>query len=166
MSKTDPEPEVEEEEEEKLPAPVKPKPQVGEEEIEALPEESIFVPAEILEKAPPEVRRSIEAFFAMMSHGPIPNPVTAKLVEKFTPEHISFLLQSQDRDTEHEYGALASGRRYQLVCLILGAALFVFLVLYLSGSNPDLLERLITLLMGLVGGFGGGFAFGSRNKKT
>jgi hypothetical protein len=163
MSETGPEPEVEKKEKEKFPAPVEPKPPVAEEEIEAL-EESI-VP-EILEKAPPEVRRSIEAFFAMMSHGPIPNPVIAKLVEKFTPEHITYLLQSQDRDTEHEYKALASGRRYQIVCLSIGVALFIFLVTYLSNSNPDLLERLITLLVGLIGGFGGGFAVGSRHKKT
>ncbi len=154
------------EEEERLPARVSSG--SAQKEIErdsAILEEESVVPA-ILEKAPPEVRRSMEAFIAMMSQGPIPNPVIAKLVEKFTPDHIAYLLETQDRDTEREYKALASGRRYQIACLLIGVGLFVFLVVYFSSSNPDLLEKLVALLVGLIGGFGGGFALASRGEKT
>jgi hypothetical protein len=56
-----------------------------------------------LEKTPPEVRRSLEAFVGMMSSGPMPNPVMTKLAEKFTPEHIAYLLESQDRDADREH---------------------------------------------------------------
>ena len=100
----------------------------------------------------------------MMSQGSVPNPVMVKLVDKFTPEHITLLLRSQDRDAEREHKSLTTGRIYQIVCLVIGVALFAFLVWFLSGSNPDLLEKLVTLLVGLIGGFGGGFALGSRRR--
>jgi hypothetical protein len=43
--------------------------------------------------------------------------------------------------------------------LAVGIAVFVFLVFQFADSNPDLLEKLVTLIVGLVGGFGGGVAY-------
>jgi len=50
--------------------------------------------------------------------------------------------------------------RYLLTTLVLiVVAMMAFLVVQLAPTNPDLLDKLVTVLVSFVGGFGGGYGF-------
>jgi hypothetical protein len=124
--------------------------------------ELLPIDPELLEKASPELQRFMHTSFGMMMRGgPMPDPVAAKLIDKFSDDHVKYFLESQDRDTEREYRDAQRKRWFSLMYIILGLSLFAFLVIRLGGPpNPDLLEKLIYAIGGFICGLAGGYGYG------
>lgn len=118
-----------------------------------------------LESAPPEVRRRIAEFLSSATISPdtpLVDPVTAKLVDKLDSEHLTYFLQALERDAELAYQDTQRIRLYNLILILVGSAMFTFLVRFLADTNPDLLRDLIILLVAFIGGFSGGIIYTRR----
>lgn len=114
--------------------------------------------SELPSDMPKPVRRVITQFMGEMRRS---GPVASPLMEKLTSEHIDQLIELTNEDSKLEYRDAQQRRKYSIVYSLIGSALFVFLVIYLSSSNPDLLEALIGYLIAFLGGLGGGYGIKS-----
>jgi len=120
------------------------------------------IPSEVLEHLPPEQRQQlITAITTMLSVGPMPNPIAAKM----TSTHISKVLDLQEQEMSYTFKDKRDSRLQStivfLAVLVLGV--MVILVLALNGHDSTLKE-LIPIGAGLAGGFGSGFAVGRRSR--
>jgi hypothetical protein len=112
--------------------------------------------ADVLSGLPKGVRRTVELFMTqMIRSGATPSPFW----DKVTPEHVPLLIDSMDRTEKLNSENEQKGRVFSLVYCALGIGLLVFLVVYLGSSNPDLLEKVITIGLGFIGGFGSGYGY-------
>lgn len=122
----------------------------------------VVVPAQLLEKLPPETREQIESFLAMSTYaGPMPNPIASKI----TDEHITQLIDLQSKELDHR--GTESGRRYEdrdkqrqwlLRLAIVAVAGFLVLVLSLAfAGHSDLVIELVKAAVIFAGGSGAGY---------
>jgi hypothetical protein len=118
---------------------------------------------EVMDSMPPEVKRSFQAFMAMFtrSSGPRPNP----LFEKFTESHIDKYLDMVRSDDEHEYMLRSTNRWFYLLYAVLVLVIFIIGIVYLLPRDKDLLVQLITLIVILGGGIGGGYGLSKRHSQ-
>ncbi len=116
--------------------------------------------AELLEDLDlPEEAKKVVQFGMQMQRfsGQLPNPIH----EKITAEHINQILELSKSEDEHQFQYAKSGRLMNFIVILVVAGLFIFLVVYLSKDNPDLLEDIIKVAVGLIGGFGAGYGYKS-----
>ena len=132
----------------------------GEEEsADVPPEESPEGLSQFLEGVPPEFRRVLKTSVQLfMARGrPEHETLYGKIVDKFGPEHVTYFLESAYREAEL---AFKDAQRARLVRLVWGsiiASLFVFLVVFLSRDDSNLLKDILTAVVLLAGGFGAGY---------
>lgn len=117
-------------------------------------EKSSPIEPEILKNLPPDVRKAVE-FSLQAFSGPVFHPITKKITEA----HIDKLLDQTEKDSEREFRDTQSSRKYGFGAFLVICALFVFITIYLTHIDKDLYRDVFKVLVGLVGGFGGGFAF-------
>ena len=111
---------------------------------------------------PKPVLKSAEMFMAqMVRSGSMPSP----FLEKVTPEHVTQVIESNDMETKLTIEDRQKCRYFNVVYIILGLVALGFLVLTLQGSNPDLLEKLITIVLSFVGGMGAGWGLARRRSQ-
>ena len=118
-------------------------------------DDNLTLEPEVLKNLPPEVKKilfSLQAF-----SGPVFHPVTKKINEA----HIDKLLDQAEKDSDRDFKDRTSTRRYSFAGFIVICLLFVFITYYLTSIDKDLYRDVIKVLIGLIGGFGGGFAFKS-----
>ena len=126
---------------------------------EASGEEVDNLEQDVLADIPKPVLHRLEMFMGqMIRSGSIPSPFW----EKITPEHVSQVIESNDLATRLTIEDRQKCRYFNVVYIILGLAALGFLVLTLQGSNPDLLEKLITITLSFVGGMGAGLGLARR----
>ena len=121
------------------------------------------IEAEFLEKLPPEARKVVEIGMSMQRIGPMQNPIMGKINE----EHIDKILEISAKDDERSFLDAKESRKYTLFYVGIFAAVFIFLTVFLVGSNTEVYRELIKLIAVFFGGFGGGFGVKSyidRNK--
>ena len=112
-----------------------------------------------LASLPKPVRESVEMFMGqMIRSGSMPSPFW----EKITPEHVTQVIESNDMATRLTIEDKQKCRYFNVVYIILGLVALGFLVLTLKGSNPDLLDKLITIALSFVGGMGAGWGLARR----
>ncbi len=117
--------------------------------------------AEIIEKAPPEVRESLREVFGMVrSIGPAPHP----LFSKFDTSNINTYLENIRRDDEHEYKLKSTNRWFYLIYAILLLIALGLAIAYLSNKDRDLLLTLLQIFVGIAGGIGAGYGIAKRNE--
>jgi hypothetical protein len=125
-----------------------------EEQKDQDPDQPLTLEPEVLKKLPPEVRKLVE--FSLQSFSaPVFHPITKKINEA----HIDKLLDQSEADSTREFKDRTSSRRYSFAAFVVVCVLFVFLTYYLTTVDKDLYRDVVKVLIGLVGGFGGGFAF-------
>lgn len=126
---------------------------------EILSEEDIFPFApELLEGAPPQLRRAIQMGFSMMrSVGPAPSPLVSAIGKVLTSEHLTTVIESAKRSEELGYSNAQRVRWTNLLYLIVVLIFAGFALWILKDSNPDLLERLVVIAATLAGGLGAGY---------
>ena len=121
-------------------------------EVDALVE---LIGEETFEHVPPESRgritRSISIFTSI--GGERFNP----LFRRLSPEHISAMLESSERNAEREHSSQASARRYQFLYFLIGLLAAVGLIVFFSLTDDKVtLTTVIVAILGFVGGFGVG----------
>lgn len=126
----------------------------SEEEHATLPEEI----AQVLEKVPKEedrntIRQMLISQFSMISRVS-PEYDVAK---KVTPEHITKMLDTQDRAMEKTFKDKSQRRIFTFCVALLSSAVLIALVVLLK-DKPELMEKIVTIafsgLLGAAGGYG------------
>lgn len=125
---------------------------------ESEPEETEEVIEEVLEAVPPQHRKTIERMmvssFRMQSISP-----EAKMMEKVTEQHIDKFLDTSKETMEKEYQEKAHRKIYTAVLAIFGMA-FLLAVILILRDNPDVMEKVIYTVGGVIVGALGGYGFG------
>lgn len=126
-------------------------------------EENEAIGAEILDDLPPEVKKMVEMGFSMQRYsGSMPNPLLSKLNEK----HISDIIDIGKQEETNTYKDSQSNKVYNLLYVLLGIGVFVFLLVFLVGKDKDLLMEILKIIVIFGGGFGGGIGYKTYlNKK-
>ena len=113
------------------------------------------IPQEILDQIPEPARTQIiETMVGVISTGPMQNPI----VNKITSEHITQIINNNESQSQRTYEAQNTGRKYSLGYALLGSLLLSAFAYITIPSNPEffeqILETIITLVIGGVGGWG------------
>ena len=116
-----------------------------------LPEEF----AEVLQKVDPQTRGQIERImvsqFSMVSRL---SPET-EVMKKVTPEHITAMISTQDEAMKRTFKENSEKRWFSIGLAAMLCGMFVFVILALK-DTPDVMEKIIYAVGGvIVGGFGG-----------
>lgn len=130
-----------------------------EEEIEEIPEEL----HEVLESVPPKQRKVIErSLMTIQMAGNIASPESA-VMKKITEEHITEYLEGAREEMRNSYEERKSNRWFLLAVVIASMIFFVVIILILK-DNPNIMEKVIYTLGGVIAGAFGGYGIG-KNKR-
>jgi len=108
---------------------------------------------DILEDMPPEIKKRFLSF----SMGSISRSILSPFESKINEKHIDKILELSDKDNERLYKDTQHSRKFRLIYLLIGVALFVFLTLFLVGKDTELFKEVIKLFVVFVGGMGTGY---------
>lgn len=108
------------------------------------------------------VTRAVSFFTSTFSIGPQPNP----LISKFNDQHITKMLDQIQSDSIRSYESRKSERRYNVFYFsaVLGALLLV--LIHFQSRDPELLNTILQILLGFVGGFGAGYGYKSLRRDS
>lgn len=129
------------------------------EDDEADPDTSEIV--EAFKELPPQERKMVSSLFARFTSGPAPSPISKHI----TPEHISKLIENDERDNERQFQAALVAEATKRWAM--GAVLaLVVIVLAYAGITKDkeLSEKVITAGLAALGGFGVGYAVAKQSE--
>lgn len=117
---------------------------------------------EVLESVPPEHRKVIEKMMISSSiqMRSISSPETA-VMKKLTPDHISKYLDGAELEMKNSYAEKFHRKIFTFLTMIVAMVFFVLLVLLLK-DNPDIMEKIIYTVGGVVIGAFGGYGFGKN----
>lgn len=109
---------------------------------------------EVIEGLPPEIKKVFEFGMLQMRSGPH-NPI----MDKLEPQHIDKILSIAEKDEEHSDKQTTKRRRYNLVYVLLGISVFIFLIVYLIEIDKELLLKILAAITLFGAGFGGGYGY-------
>lgn len=117
---------------------------------------------EIFEDLPPEVRHLVQVGMRMHSFsGRLPNPIASKLTEN----HLTEIINASKEDDKRRFQDSLNSRWFGLAYYLVAIGVFIFLVVFLASKNPDLLNDILKIFGGFVGGIGAGYAIKSYEQK-
>lgn len=135
------------------------KDKTDEEELKDIPDNI----EEILEEIPEEERREVVKMVRMsMQMGRVMSPESG-LVDKMTSEHITAYLEGQNEAMKNQFKENKENKFFALITLIVVLVFVVILVILLK-ETPDVMEKVIYTLGGLVTGALGGYGIGKAKK--
>lgn len=118
---------------------------------------------EILEDVPKEVRHEVKRMVAMsMQMGGVISP-QLELMKKMTTENVTEFLQGQREATNNEFRESRDNKIFLSFALVVILIFVIVLVILLKG-NPDMLEKVLYTLGGLVAGLFGGYGYGKSKR--
>jgi len=85
-------------------------------------------------------------------------------MSKIEPEHIGKILDNADKSDNRLFIFAKRSQWFKTGAIALGVGVFLFLVIFLSGKQPDLLLDIMKVGLGFAGGLGAGY--GLRPKKS
>lgn len=117
---------------------------------------------EVLESVPPEHRKVIERMMISSSiqMRSISSPETA-VMKKLTPDHITKYLDGAELEMKNSYTEKFHRKIFTFLTMVVAMGFFVLLVILLK-DNPDIMEKVIYTVGGVVIGAFGGYGFGKN----
>lgn len=120
---------------------------------------------DVLKNVPKEERRIIKRTIGMsMQMGSAMSP-EMELMKKMTPEHVSEFLSTQKEAMQNDYKEKNYNKLFLLLVLLI-SLVFIILLIYLLKNNPEILEKVLILLGGLIPGLFGGYGFGKTKREN
>lgn len=117
---------------------------------------------DVLESVPPEHRKVIERMMISSSiqMRSISSPETA-VMKKLTPDHISKYLAGAELEMKNSYAEKFHRKVFTFLTMIVAMIFFIILVILLK-DIPDVMEKIIYIVGGVVIGAFGGYGFGKN----
>ncbi len=114
------------------------------------------ISAEVLDKMPEPIRKSVSETMIRMSSGPMANPLASKM----TAKHITKIIDTKAQETKADQEYRSTNRRFVLSYVILGIIVFFVMTYFFLVAVPNselyitILTHLGTAVAGIVGGWG------------
>lgn len=121
-------------------------------------EDDMIEDRQIISNLPPHIK---ESFMEITSMG-LGNPFLSSFASKINEKHIDKLIDINGISDERAFKDVQQSRRFQLVYVLIGVSVFVFLTLLLVGKDTELFKEIIKLFVAFVGGIGVGFGIKSH----
>lgn len=83
----------------------------------------------------------------------------AEVSKKVTSEHITTMLNTQDKAMEHTFQDNKEKRWFSMGLAVLACVMLIVVILLLK-DNPDMMEKIITIVLSALLGGAGGYGFG------
>lgn len=117
---------------------------------------------DVLESVPPKHRKVIERMMISSSiqMRSISSPET-EVMKKLTPDHISKYLDGAELEMKNSYAEKLHRKIFTFSTMIVAMIFFIFLIILLK-DNPDIMEKVIYTVGGVVVGAFGGYGFGKN----
>lgn len=109
---------------------------------------------ELFEDVQPSIKKSVNTILTLQG---ITGPISSILDSKINEKHIDKILEMTEKDDERSFKDTQHSRKFRLIYLLIGVALFVFLTLFLVGKDTELFKDIIKLFIAFVGGMGAGY---------
>ena len=118
---------------------------------------------EILDEVPEEARHEVKKMIGMsMQMGGVISP-QLELMKKMTPEHVTKFLEGQQEASNNQFKEKRDNKIFMGTILFVVLVFVVVLVILLKNS-PDILEKVLYSLGGLVAGLLGGYGYGKTQQ--
>lgn len=120
---------------------------------------------EVLDKIPQEHRKTVEKMIFSQSvqmRGVI-SPETA-VMNKITSEHITDFLAASQEEMKYSYEEKRHKKLFAFATVVI-SMVFIVMVIILLRDTPDIMEKVIYAVGGVVAGAFGGYGFG-KNKQN
>lgn len=109
---------------------------------------------EILEALPQPVGERIRETFGLIS-GPVANPITKKV----TSEHITQMIENDEKRSERNHSLKTSGRLFTFGYVVLAVVCFFGLAWMFGSTDKDLFKQIVGFFATFAAGFGAGWGF-------
>jgi hypothetical protein len=109
---------------------------------------------ELFEDVQPSIKKSVKTMLTLQG---ITGPISSVLDSKINEKHIDKILELTEKSDERRFKDTKHLRKFRLIYLLIGVALFIFLTLFLVGKDPELFKEVIKLFVVFVGGMGAGY---------
>lgn len=118
---------------------------------------------ELLENMPEEHRRSVEKFFISRSvqMREIASPENT-VMNKITAAHVSAFLDASREEMRHTYQEMKHRKIFTFATIVIAMIFFVIIIILLK-DNPDVMEKVLYTVGGVVLGAFGGYGFGKNS---
>ncbi len=119
----------------------------------------------ILEGIPKEDRHEVKKMIGMsMQMGRVISP-EMELMKKMTPAHVTEFLDTQKKAMENQFKENREDKVFIVVVLII-IVVFIVVLIVLLKDKPDIMEKILYTLGGLITGVFGGYGFGRIQKEN
>ena len=125
------------------------------------PELEAFLPPELEAAVPPDLQpkqalklKAALAVAYIQQHQMV-SPADP-LRDKITSEHITTMLETDQRELRHEFLGSLGDKLFLLALFALALGFLVFLIVWLSASDRELLKDLLQIFLPFLGGIGCG----------
>lgn len=116
---------------------------------------------EFIEKLPPKLKKVMETFMSMDISRSSLSPFDSKINEK----HIDKILEIKEKYEDKIFKDTQQSRKFQLVYVLIGVSVFVFLTLLLVGKDTELFKEIIKIVVLFAGGLGTGYGIKTYKDK-
>ena len=117
----------------------------------------------VFENMPKEERRVIKRMVGMsMQMGGVISP-EMELMKKMTPEHVSDFLDTQKKAMENQFKEKKDNKIF-LFAVLLVALIFIVVLIALLKDKPEVMEKVLFTLGGLITGLFGGYGIGKTKQ--
>ncbi len=129
-------------------------------EHDGLPEEM----AEVLNKLPEpqrkEMTRMMTAGFSMISR----TSPEGEIAKKITPEHISSMLNAQEKGLDYTYKENQHRMVFFTIVLLIVIGAIIAIIFLLRDNNSEVMTQILNALISAALGAAGGYGIGVKNR--
>lgn len=117
----------------------------------------------LLEGLPKESRHEVRKLVGMsMQMGGVISP-QIELMKKMTSEHVTEFLDTQKKAMENQFKESRENKIFLFAVLVV-TLIFIILLVFLLKDKPDIMEKVLFTLGGLITGLFGGYGIGKSKK--
>ncbi len=120
---------------------------------------------EVLDSVPPEHRKVIEKMMiSSVQMRSIASSPEATVMKKLTPEHISKYLDGAEQEMKNSYAEKFHKKVFTFLTMIVAMIFFIVIIVLLKES-PDVMEKIIYTVGGVIVGAFGGYGLGKNQRE-
>jgi hypothetical protein len=120
------------------------------------------IPAEVLERLPPQMREVVSQSIGFMSSGPMQNPIARKVTEA----HIGKMIDNDEKNAVRDYRLAQTGRFFTTLYILLAIGSFFAFAWMFAEKDRELFQQVVAIFATFVAGFGAGWGFNASRKSS
>lgn len=121
---------------------------------------------ELINSVPDDIKEDImESITAIRSTQHMSIPPEAIVMSKINEDHITEFLAASKENMIHSYAEKKQNKIFTGF-LILVAMIFIIIIILLLRNQPEVMEKIIYIFLGFLGGAAGGYGLGKHKRDT